>query len=278
MAGIISLGAGVGGVALGHLAFREEFRDCAAARPWGSSLTCNYQDMTSEEYWRLFHLVSGDVEAAIGCSSTYRTIHRIASENRQFLQRCNEHADFWRSITYSLEAGLFIALGRIFDRANGSFSVEDLVKQTIEHPGFFSKAEIRKRKREVLKLFGDDPDPDWMEPYLANLSEPTRADLELLRTELQPHAAKFPDVYGKIRHKYYAHRSTLTQQAVDDLFGQTDVNEVASILASIYDMIRGIQDMAANGTLPGQWHPGHYDRLYRVYQTSAEDFIRRMLA
>lgn len=99
--------------------------------------------MTGEEYWRLFHLVRGDVESAIGCSSTYLTINRLAREDRNVLDRYNRHADFWRSTAYGLQTGFFMAFGRIFDRANGSFSIEDLVEQTIEHPGFFSKAELR---------------------------------------------------------------------------------------------------------------------------------------
>lgn len=233
--------------------------------------------MDSEEYWRLFHLVRGDVEAAIGCNSTYQTIHRLARENQDVLDLYNRYADFWRATTHGLQSGFFMAFGRIFDRAGESFSIEDLVEQTIEHPGFFSKAELRKRKREYSHIYGDALDPDWLILYIDSATEPTRQNLELLRTELGPHIKKFKEVYGPVRHQYFAHRTKATEDVIAELFSKTNVTEAADILKSVYDLIGGIQDMAANGTLPGQWHHGHYESLYRKYESSAESFVRQLV-
>lgn len=95
---------------------------------------------------------------------------------------------------------------------------------------------------------------------------------------MQPHAQKFRDIYGPIRHKYFAHRSTVAEEVIAELFSKTNVKEVSDTLKSVYDLLRGVQDLAMNGTLPGQWHAGHYDTLYREYEASAERFIQQLPA
>src|ERR1035437_10228685 len=185
--------------------------------------------MTSEEYWRMFHLVRGDIETAIGCSSTYLTINRMAVDDRSIEQRYNRNADFWRATTYALQTGLFMAVGRVFDKTKNTYTIDDVVEQTIEHPGLFNKAALRQRKRESLKLFGDRPDPEWLPAYVANAWEPNRASLEILRTELVPHAKKIIEVYEPIRHKYFAHRGKDSQEAIAELFKKTAITEVADI-------------------------------------------------
>jgi hypothetical protein len=200
--------------------------------------------MNKEEYWRLFRLLHDDVQTAIGCNISFLAINRIASKRRDIYDRCNLHSAFWNTTTYALQAAFFMAIGRIFDKATGSFSIEDLVEQTIEHPGFFSKA------------------------------KPTRKDLEPLRQQLAPHVKAFPKIYGAIRHKYFAHRSRATKEVIHDLFSKTNMKEVAAILKSVHNLIGGIEyEMQQDGRLPAQWRGGHYDSVRREYQTSAESFM-----
>jgi hypothetical protein len=232
-------------------------------------------NMTSEEYWRMFHLVRGDVETAIGCSSTYLTINRLAAGNYDILQQYNRNADFWRATTYALQTGLFMALGRMFDQTKNTYTIEDLAEQTIEHPGFFTKAELRQRKRESLNLFGNAPDPEWLPGFVANVVEPNRASLAILKTELQPHVDKFITVYEPIRHRYFAHRGKDSEQAIKELFEKTAIVEVAEILRFSYGLITGIQDMAYNGTLPGKWTSDKsYDSLFKEYEKSTEELVK----
>lgn len=233
--------------------------------------------MTGEEYWRMFHLVRGDVETAIGCSSTYLTINRMGTRDQDIYQAYNRAADFWRATSYGLQTGLFMALGRVFDQTKHTYTLEDVVEQTIEHPGFFTKAELRKRKRESLRLFGNQPDPDWLAPFVANVREPGRSDLETMRKELQPHIDKFIGLYEPIRHKYFAHRGKDSQEAIEELFKKTVITELADTLRFAYGLIMGIQDMAWNGTLPGQWSTDKaYDGLFREYEESAETLIQNL--
>jgi hypothetical protein len=110
--------------------------------------------MDQEEYWRMFDLVMADVEAAIRCNSTYLTINRLRSEDYGVALKLNQNPLFWQTTTYSLQLALFISLGRVFDKTRGTYTIDDVVKNTLEHPGFFSREELRKRKRAVEKLYG----------------------------------------------------------------------------------------------------------------------------
>lgn len=230
--------------------------------------------MDSEEYWRLFRLVKGDVEAAIGCSSTYLTINRLAAADPKVWQKYNGHADFWRSTAYGLQTGFFMAFGRVFDDSKTAFNIEKLVHETIEHPGFFSKAEFRKRMRDVWKVYGDQPDPDLLAKRVAEAWEPTRKELEVLRTELAPYPKKFRAVYEPIRDEYFAHRSKTNESGIEELFSKAMIDDAAEILRFVYGLVCGIEQMAINATPPGQWYGKDYDKLYRIYETSAETFVR----
>jgi hypothetical protein len=75
--------------------------------------------MTSEECCRMFHLVRGDIEAAIGCNATYLTIHRLGANDDNIARKYNRQAEFWLITTYGLLTGVFVAMGRIFRCANG---------------------------------------------------------------------------------------------------------------------------------------------------------------
>ena len=231
--------------------------------------------MTSEEYWRMFHFVRGDIETAIGCSSTYLTINRLATNDHNIAQKYNRNADFWRATAYALQTGLFMAVGRVFDQTKNTYTIEDVVEQTIDHPGFFNKAALRQRKRDSLNLFGDQPDPDWLPPYVANAWEPSRTSLEILRSELKPHVEKFIEVYEPIRHKYFAHRGKDSQEAIEELFKKAVITEMGAILRFAYGVVMGIQDMANNATLPGQWTSDKsYDSLFKEYEDSAETLVK----
>jgi len=113
--------------------------------------------------------------------------------------------------------------------------------------------------------------------FMANAREPQRKELVLLQQELNPDVKTFKEVYGPVRHRYFAHRSTATEDVIAELFSKTNFNEAAEILKFVYDLICGIQSMAWNGTPPGQWSHGHYERLYRQDERSAESFMRGLL-
>ncbi len=224
----------------------------------------------------MFEMVRGDVEAAIGCNSTYLTINRLGVEGFGIAVTYNLQAEFWRATTYGLQTGFFIALGRIFDKSSDAYSIEDVVEQTIEHPGFFAKSELRKRLREAQKIYGDQPDTEALATRIANAWEPRRKDLEILRAELEPHIKKFKEVYEPIRHKHFAHRAKVPEATITALFSNAFISEIADLLRFAYGLIRGIGEMAINATPPGQWNGKHYDLLFRVYEEKTEELLKRL--
>ena len=50
--------------------------------------------LTEEEYWRIYNLIYGDVEAAIKSNRTYLAIQNLAKEDPDVLTRINKDADF----------------------------------------------------------------------------------------------------------------------------------------------------------------------------------------
>jgi len=224
----------------------------------------------------MFHLVRGDVEAAIKCSGIYLTINRLAVADYDTAMRFNGHAEFWNVTKHGLQIGMFMAIGRAFDQRRDAYTIEDVVDQTIEHPGFFSKSALRERKREVSKIFGDQEDPPWLVEYIRDAWEPTRKELEALRTALEPHVLKFREVYEPIRNQYFAHRGRASQDVIDELFSKTAISEVADMLRFAYGLIGGIQQMANNATPPGKWSDGGYHRLFRVHEEKTESLVKSL--
>lgn len=232
--------------------------------------------MTSEEYWRMFHLVRGDIEAAIGCSTTYLTINRLAAADSEIARKYNQRADFWRATTYGLQTAFFIALGRVFDQSKNTYTIEDVVEQTIEHPGFFSRDALRTRMRGVWGVHGDQPDPELLAERVAVAWEPCRKDLGVLKVEFEPYLEKVRQVYEPIRNQYFAHRGKASEVAIGELFKKAVISEMANILRFAYGMISGIRDMANNATPPGQWGGKDYEQLHRVYEQSTEALVRSL--
>jgi hypothetical protein len=154
--------------------------------------------LTDAEYWRMFHSVRGDVEAAIKSNYAYLTINSLAATDRKICDKYQRSAHFWTLNTYALQTTFFIAFGRIFDKRGDSFSIQKLVEATAANPAFFSKAALRQRKRESSNIAAADP--QWLVDYVKQAWEPTSADLVPLQTALVPHYDKFKAIYQPIRH------------------------------------------------------------------------------
>ena len=59
--------------------------------------------MTEDAYWRMFHLIRGDVEAAIDSDNTYITINNLAAADREVWNKLNRSARFWTLNCYALQ-------------------------------------------------------------------------------------------------------------------------------------------------------------------------------
>ena len=106
--------------------------------------------MSEAEYMRLYDVLDGHVDAAIGCFYTDVVLNGYAADNRSVFAFLNRNAAFWNLHRYSLQSTCFMILGRIFDTASDAHSIHALLAATIQHPEFFSKEALRQRKISLV--------------------------------------------------------------------------------------------------------------------------------
>ncbi|MGA2879132.1 MAG: hypothetical protein ABSG13_09300 [Bryobacteraceae bacterium] len=231
--------------------------------------------LQEKEYWRIFHLIRGDVEAAVKSNQTFLAIDNLIVAEPELHLNVNRFADFWTLNSFALATTFFIAFGRLFDRTKNVLSVEKLLDFTVTNPGLFSKAALRERKLQVTH---NQPGtiPDWLDEAVARAWEPTSADLMPLRAALAPYCETFKKVYGPIRHNYYAHRSKWDEAAISALFSKTQIGEVNEILRFLHTLIAAIQELAINGTRPDLANFQDYDAYVARIKRRTEEFIRQL--
>ena len=228
--------------------------------------------MSEEDYWRIFHLIRGDVEAAIKSNYTYLKIHNLAVSERETNDKLNRYPEFWTLNSFALQTTFFIIFGRLFDMRTDSYSVQKLVEATIANPALFSKTALRARKRDSMEI--DGADPEWLVDYLASAWEPATGDLEVLRTAIAPHYDKFTAIYKPIRHKFFAHKGMETQAAIDALFGKTSIGDVTEILRFLHTLLWAIRELAWNAKTPDLADFSDYDAYVKIIDEKTEKFIR----
>lgn len=228
--------------------------------------------LTKDEYWRVFHLVRGDVEAAIKSNHTYLTAHNLIVGDREIYEKVNRFAEFCNLTFYALQTTFFIAFGRVFDNRDDSISVQKLVGATVRHPHFFSKAALRERKRKTGNIQGDDP--EWLVQYVQRAWEPTVADLEPLQNALQPHYEKFRTIYRPIRHKAFAHRGAEHENAIAELFSKTLIGDGTEILRFLHTLLWAITEMALNARRPDLTDFRDYESYVKRINERTEQFVR----
>jgi AbiU2 len=230
--------------------------------------------ITEDEYWRMFHLIRGDVEGAIKTNSAYLRVNSLAVADPNIYAKLNHFADFWRLHDFALQTTFFIIFGRLFDMRTDSHSIPKLVDATIANPAFFTKASLRNRKREASRITGADP--QWLIDYVKAAWEPNSADLELFRTALAPHYDKFRTIYKPIRHKFFAHKSKESEAAIQGLFDKTNSADVNEILRFLYTLIWAINEIAWNATRPDLTDFSRYEGYVNELNTNTERFVRQL--
>jgi hypothetical protein len=222
----------------------------------------------------MFQVIRGDLDAAIKSNTAYLKIHALAADNREIFDEYNRFAEFWTLNTFALQTTFFIVFGRIFDPRADSYSIQKLVEATIANPALFSKAALRKRKRDHSRIAGQDP--DWLVAFVKNAWEPTSADLLPLRAELNPHHDKSKAIYQPIRHRVYAHRSIEDGAAISALFDRTLISDIGEILCFLDTLLSVIWEMAWNGRHPDLTNFAHYEQFIDALNRDIEAFIRQL--
>jgi len=228
--------------------------------------------LTEEEYWRIYKLIYGDVEAAIKSNQTYLTIENLAKENPDVLTRINKDADFWTLNAYALQTTFFIAFARLFDPRRDVYSIYKLLDMTAANPGFFSKTALRARKMSTMAR----PAPPWVEDFINSAWEPGVNDLLSLKSDLNPHSETFKKIYQPIRHSFFAHRGMETDDQIFAKFQKTSTAQVDVLLRFLFTLLRAIWEMAWNGKRPDLTDSQDYERAVMSVNKATENLIRKL--
>lgn len=199
--------------------------------------------MTEDEYWNHFNQLAHDINQALEVFNTAEEINHLALEDKG-IRRCLEsEALFWNIQMESLQSTLFMILGRLFDSSKGTLTVSRFLDETMDHPGFFSRDALARRKVPY------GPRPEWLKDRIAEAWIPGRPDLAKLKEALKPHE-KRAKVYREIRHAYYAHRVLGVADRTWDLFRQTNREALGDTLCFLSQLKAEIRQLYYNGKEP----------------------------
>lgn len=171
--------------------------------------------------------------------------NRTASED-ELLNALNKTPTSWIFIQHSLQVTFFITLGRVFDIDNDAFSIDDLLKCCIEEIDIFKADNLRSRK-----LVGNNgKEPEWLSEYIAKAYIPTLEDFQRLRSEVAKHRKVFEAVYLPIRHKLIAHKDKEYMGKADELWAETNIQQLEEIIWFLNDLKETLFETYNNGLKP----------------------------
>lgn len=195
-------------------------------------------------YERFYQEFCNEVHEAIGAYLLWRMMQQRAYREDRLLSALNRTPLSWIFIRHSLQVTTFMTLGRIFDVDPHGFSVDDLIKTCIKELDLFSKPRLRLRKMIDQK---EGKEPEWLEEYLSAAYEPTEEDFKRLRGEIAKKRRIFEETYQPIRHKLFAHNDKGYLGRHDELWKQTNTDELESLLWFLHDLKETLFDTYMNG-------------------------------
>jgi hypothetical protein len=169
-----------------------------------------------------------DKDPHIASTSFYawKHINNIVASDPAVAGALSRNGTTWGIILHSLQVTFLIAMGRIFDRDNRSFTVHHFIGECKANVSEFSRAALEQRRVAQNKGVR----PEYLDDLLARAYEPTASDFDDLDAVAVKYRKQFEKVYQPIRHKVIAHRNRNTMGSTDTLFAQTNIGEVQNFL------------------------------------------------
>ena len=197
-------------------------------------------------YDRYYQEFCNEVHIVFSCYLYWRMLNNRIAEDKTLLSALNRSPLSWIVTRHSLNVTLFITLGRIFDVNHDSFSVDDLLKCCIEEIESFSKESLQDRKMEGR----NGVEPEWLADYINKSYEPNAEDFQRLRSEVAKRRKLFEAVYRPIRHKLIAHNDKEYMDKADELWAETNIDELEGIIWFLNDLKETLFDSYQNGRKP----------------------------
>jgi hypothetical protein len=172
-----------------------------------------------------------------------RAINMMARD-RVVLRTLNQAPLFWGVSAAAFQAGLIVALGRIFDQGS-PHNIDALLRSAASQPAIFGKEALEQRRRR-----SGFTDPEQVRVYMARVYEPTSQDFRTLRGSIVEHRRLYETHVRDIRHQYIAHRQVVAPEAVAELFSRAQIVEIERIVAFLPALHLALQDLYQNGNGP----------------------------
>jgi len=227
--------------------------------------------MSQAEYFPFLELISNEIENAFIIFHTHEALNRLALDDADIFRVLNNDARFWLTYRSTLLTSLFMTMSRLFDPAPDAMTVQRFVGATIANPQLFSKEAHRRRKR------AGGPEPPWLATYMTMVWEPkSSADLKHLKKALNPHVTLFRSVYMPIRDKVYAHRLMSDERAGQELFPNTNRQELRDTLSFLRDLRITVRLLYDNGIEPVLGRQDSSDEANEIVE-GVEKVLRRLI-
>lgn len=204
---------------------------------------CNKPSRMYDRYYQEF---CNEVHRIFSCYLFLRMLNNRIDDDKKLLSALNRTPMSWIVTRYSLNVTLFIILGRIFDVNNDAFSIDDLLKCCIDEIDSFSLKSLRERKMKDQNGI----EPDWLADYIATSYQPDVQDFQRLRSEVAKRRKIFESVYRPIRHKLIAHTDKEYMDKTDDLWAETNIDELEEIIWFLHDLKETLYGVYQNGKQP----------------------------
>ncbi|MBL7934705.1 MAG: hypothetical protein JNM51_02725 [Bacteroidia bacterium] len=182
-----------------------------------------------------------NLDEAMGAYFVYDNIIQKAVADEMFLQKMNQNLYFWHSIIYSLQTTYFICMGRIFDNKSKVLSVNAFLNKCSENIQMFSKAELAKRKIDILKS-----DIEFQN-YIDNAYEPTQEDFRFLKNIVKEYSKDYESNYRDIRHKVFGHTEVTKKEELERLFSNTSKIKLEEMFLVMKHIMIGLFGLYHNG-------------------------------
>jgi hypothetical protein len=210
------------------------------------SVNAEPNPLSDADYRQELTLLSTEIANVGIIYHTHEELNRLALEDEATRDVLNVDALFWLAHQHSLQATMFITLGRVFDPDDQNYSIHRLVNASLGNIALFSREALERRKLE-----GNPGErPSWLDDYLDRKWYPAAAsDLRHLKKSLAPYKKRFDEIYRPIRHTI-AHRMMTDNQAGQQYFGSTNRQEVGDLIDFLSDLVGVLTQLYWNGCRP----------------------------
>lgn len=197
------------------------------------------------EFERELEALEKDVKLVAQYFYSYQTIHFLAAQDERLLRAMKYNALYWNTSLAALQEATFSALGRVFDKNDGSHSVFSVLECALKNKDLFTLEALRARKMCNLHNAAE-----WIDGFMANAVEPQQADWRRLEGHVNKWFAIFKGKYRPLRHKVYAHADRVSKDELDAMFVATNYRELEKMVAFLVSYHHALWDLYHNGSRP----------------------------